>query len=123
MTYAGILVAPALIGWIVGAVGLTATLAGLIPLLVVIAWAAGVATGTEPHTVAGMEDPYDLERFVAAQDRSGVYEAALAELRNGAKIGHWMWYVVPPDRRPWSERDGPAVRHRLARRGAGVPAP
>jgi MFS family permease len=48
MTYAGILVAPAVIGWIVGAVGLTATLAGLIPLLVVIAWAAGVATGTDP---------------------------------------------------------------------------
>jgi MFS family permease len=46
MTYAGILVAPAVIGWIVGAVGLTGTLAGLIPLLVVVAATAGVATGT-----------------------------------------------------------------------------
>jgi uncharacterized protein (DUF1810 family) len=42
-----------------------------------------------------MEDQYDLERFVAAQDNGGVYEAALAELRAGRKVGHWMWYVFP----------------------------
>ena len=38
-----------------------------------------------------MEDPYDLERFVTAQD--GVYAGALAELRRGSKTGHWMWFV------------------------------
>jgi uncharacterized protein (DUF1810 family) len=36
----------------------------------------------------------DLERFVRAQD-GGVYEAALRELRSGAKRGHWMWFVFP----------------------------
>ena len=40
-----------------------------------------------------MADPFDLERFVRAQD--GVYEAALAELRAGRKRSHWMWFVFP----------------------------
>lgn len=35
----------------------------------------------------------NLERFVRAQD--GVYPAALAELRAGAKRTHWMWFVLP----------------------------
>ncbi len=38
-------------------------------------------------------DPYDLERFVSAQD--GVHEQALAELRAGRKTSHWMWFVFP----------------------------
>ena len=38
-------------------------------------------------------DPYDLERFVRAQD--GTYEVALAEIRGGRKRSHWMWYVFP----------------------------
>jgi uncharacterized protein (DUF1810 family) len=42
-----------------------------------------------------MEDPYDLARFVAAQDRGGTYASALAELRAGRKTGHWMWFVFP----------------------------
>ena len=40
-----------------------------------------------------MSDPFDLQRFVDAQD--GVVEGALAELRAGAKRGHWMWFVFP----------------------------
>jgi uncharacterized protein (DUF1810 family) len=40
-------------------------------------------------------DPYRLERFVAAQDRGGAYERAAAELRTGAKVSHWMWFVFP----------------------------
>jgi uncharacterized protein (DUF1810 family) len=40
-------------------------------------------------------DPYRLERFVAAQDRDGTYRRAVAELRAGAKAGHWMWFVFP----------------------------
>jgi uncharacterized protein (DUF1810 family) len=40
-------------------------------------------------------DPYDLERFVVAQDRVGTYDAAVAELRNGRKVSHWMWFVFP----------------------------
>ncbi len=38
-------------------------------------------------------DPFDLQRFVDAQDR--VYEQVCAELRNGQKRGHWIWYVFP----------------------------
>ncbi|SHO62819.1 Uncharacterized protein, DUF1810 family [Pseudoxanthobacter soli DSM 19599] len=36
---------------------------------------------------------YDLDRFVQAQE--GVYDAALAELRQGRKESHWMWFVFP----------------------------
>lgn len=39
------------------------------------------------------DDPQSLDRFLAAQDRT--YEAALAELRRGRKVGHWMWFVFP----------------------------
>ncbi|WP_306919585.1 MULTISPECIES: DUF1810 domain-containing protein [unclassified Arthrobacter] len=42
-----------------------------------------------------MEDPYDLERFVTAQDLGGTYRRALAELRQGSKRSHWMWFVFP----------------------------
>lgn len=41
------------------------------------------------------DDPYDLARFVDAQDAHGTYEQALAELRRGRKTGHWMWFVLP----------------------------
>jgi uncharacterized protein (DUF1810 family) len=44
---------------------------------------------------ASAEDPYRLDRFVAAQDRAGTYQRALAELRAGQKAGHWMWFVFP----------------------------
>lgn len=40
-------------------------------------------------------DPYDLERFVEAQDEHGTYERAIAELRAGQKMSHWMWFVFP----------------------------
>ena len=38
-------------------------------------------------------DQFDLRRFVDAQDR--VYDTVLAELRNGAKRSHWIWFVFP----------------------------
>ncbi len=37
----------------------------------------------------------DLERFVTAQDSGGTYSRAVAELRNGRKVSHWMWFVFP----------------------------
>ena len=40
-----------------------------------------------------MEDPYDLQRFVGAQE--GVYQQALREIRSGHKSSHWMWFVFP----------------------------
>ena len=38
-------------------------------------------------------DPFDLRRFVDAQD--DVYESVISELRSGQKQTHWMWYVFP----------------------------
>ena len=40
-----------------------------------------------------MSDPYNLKRFVDAQE--SVYETVLAELRGGSKRSHWMWFVFP----------------------------
>jgi uncharacterized protein (DUF1810 family) len=42
-----------------------------------------------------MADPYGLERFVAAQNQGGTYDAAVDELRAGRKRSHWMWFVFP----------------------------
>jgi uncharacterized protein (DUF1810 family) len=39
------------------------------------------------------DDPYDLNRFVRAQEDE--YARALAELVSGRKRSHWMWYVFP----------------------------
>lgn len=39
------------------------------------------------------DDPYDLNRFLAAQERD--YATALDELRAGKKVTHWIWYVLP----------------------------
>jgi uncharacterized protein (DUF1810 family) len=41
------------------------------------------------------KDPFNLQRFVAAQDAGGTYERAIAELRGGCKTSHWMWFVFP----------------------------
>ena len=55
-----------------------------------------VSACTEAGYDGGMsDDPFDLQRFVDAQDRGGAYVAALAELRAGRKRGHWMWFVLP----------------------------
>lgn len=41
----------------------------------------------------GEKDPYNLRRFVDAQD--AVYERVRSELRAGYKSSHWMWFVFP----------------------------
>ncbi|UXA10928.1 DUF1810 domain-containing protein [Mycobacterium sp. SMC-8] len=43
--------------------------------------------------MADSDDPFDLERFVTAQQR--VYPAVLAELRAGSKRSHWIWFIFP----------------------------
>ena len=40
-----------------------------------------------------MEDPFDLARFMVAQDP--VFDAVRAELCAGRKRTHWMWFVFP----------------------------
>jgi uncharacterized protein (DUF1810 family) len=42
-----------------------------------------------------MSDQFSLRRFIDAQDAGGIYETALAELRAGRKVSHWMWFVFP----------------------------
>jgi len=39
------------------------------------------------------DDPFDLQRFIEAQDR--VYETVRAELKSGRKRTHWMWFIFP----------------------------
>ena len=43
--------------------------------------------------MANMNANHDLSRFVSAQE--GRYEMAYAELANGRKRSHWMWYIFP----------------------------
>ncbi len=40
-----------------------------------------------------MDDPFGLQRFVDAQ--APVIERVRAELRDGRKRSHWMWFVFP----------------------------
>jgi uncharacterized protein (DUF1810 family) len=55
--------------------------------------------GTRRHatrrsqTIVHMNDPYNLQRFVDAQN--SVYEQVRSELRGGRKRTHWMWFIFP----------------------------
>jgi uncharacterized protein (DUF1810 family) len=42
-----------------------------------------------------MSDRHDLQRFLDAQDSAGTYERVVAELGEGRKRTHWMWFVFP----------------------------
>jgi len=42
---------------------------------------------------ADANDPHNLQRFVDAQ--SAIYKKVCAELRDGYKSGHWMWFIFP----------------------------
>ena len=48
-----------------------------------------------PDYEPGGPDPFDLERFVIAQDTSASFSTALAEIRGGHKSTHWIWWVFP----------------------------
>ena len=48
----------------------------------------------EPKKVQPKErKDHSLERFVDAQER--MYEMALAEVKSGKKLSHWIWYIFP----------------------------
>jgi uncharacterized protein (DUF1810 family) len=51
--------------------------------------------GQTPGVVVRVDDRFNLQRFVEAQESGGTYEAAVAELRRGRKTSHWMWFVFP----------------------------
>jgi uncharacterized protein (DUF1810 family) len=40
-----------------------------------------------------MNDPYNLRRFVDAQQH--VISGVIAELKQGRKRGHWIWFMFP----------------------------
>ena len=40
-----------------------------------------------------MTDPFNLVRFVQAQE--GCYAQALSEIAGGRKRSHWMWFIFP----------------------------
>lgn len=43
-----------------------------------------------------MREETDLLRFIEAQESSYAnYDLALAEIQNGQKISHWIWYIFP----------------------------
>ena len=43
--------------------------------------------------MSALTNDFNLNRFITAQDRA--YAAALAELRQGRKRSHWIWYILP----------------------------
>jgi len=43
----------------------------------------------------GGHDPFDLERFVTAQDDGASYLNALGQIEAGRKATHWMWFIFP----------------------------
>ncbi len=67
-----------------------------------------MSSESEPNDRQKAPDPFDLQRFVEAQRSS--YTRAAAELRQGAKRSHWMWYIFPQLRglghSPMSQRYG-----------------
>jgi uncharacterized protein (DUF1810 family) len=48
---------------------------------------------TDSNNLPGRDDPYDLDRFIRAQEDE--YDQALAEISAGRKRSHWMWYIFP----------------------------
>jgi uncharacterized protein (DUF1810 family) len=44
-------------------------------------------------TETAEKDPYNLQRFVEAQNP--VFVQVCLELREGRKRGHWMWFIFP----------------------------
>lgn len=60
-----------------------------------------------------MSDQYNLQRFVDAQ--AGVYADVCAELRDGRKRSHWIWFIFPQlrglGRSPTADRYGISSAH------------
>jgi len=50
-------------------------------------------------------DPWNLQRFIEAQDADDTYERAVAELTAGRKETHWMWFIFP---QLWGISDKPS---------------
>lgn len=42
-----------------------------------------------------MQDIYNLQRFLDAQNECDQFNAAVKELLEGSKRSHWIWYILP----------------------------
>lgn len=40
-------------------------------------------------------DPFNIERFIEAQNTSNTYRQALVEMQQGHKQTHWIWFIFP----------------------------
>lgn len=40
-----------------------------------------------------MDDDYNLQRFIDAQEH--IIDSVIAELKQGRKHGHWIWFIFP----------------------------
>ena len=40
-------------------------------------------------------DPFDIERFIKAQNADNTYQRALEEMQRGHKTSHWIWFIFP----------------------------
>lgn len=47
----------------------------------------------ESNLPSSTDDPYNLNRFVQAQEDD--FRQALAEIKRGQKRSHWMWHIFP----------------------------
>ena len=45
------------------------------------------------HSDRKIDKANNVSRFIKAQEN--MYETALAEVRNGKKESHWIWFVLP----------------------------
>ena len=67
----------------------------------------------------GRPDPFDLQRFVDAQER--IYDTVIGELTAGRKRSHWMWFVFPQLRGLGSSPTAVRFGDLVARRGPRIP--
>ena len=55
-------------------------------------------------------DPFDIERFIKAQNADNTYQRALEEMQQGHKTSHWIWFIFPQlkglGRSPYSQYYG-----------------
>lgn len=73
-----------------------------------------------PDDRAGRPDPFDLQRFEAAQNL--VYPTVRTELQRGHKRTHWMWFIFPqfaglgrsPTAQHYAIQSNDEARHYLA---------
>lgn len=45
------------------------------------------------HSEWKLDKAYDISKFIKAQEN--MYDTALAEIRNGRKESHWIWFILP----------------------------